>query len=114
MNFAVPTFEEAAKVALCVDSAIWGSNVHGSGALGSSFVQAPTLMKTGSIETRGSGRKLDGRRLQDYRKNACFTCYKVGCRPWKHQQNGAAANNFEVDGEVVSDETEEDSNYSEN
>lgn len=112
MKSTVTSFEEAAKIALPVDSAIWGvsSQVGGSGGDAAGAAQAPTPMEIGNFEDRGRSRKMEGQRLKDYRNNAYFTYHKVGCRPWKHQK-GAAANNFEVAGE---DDSEEHKNDSEN
>lgn len=116
MKSSVTSFEEAAKIALRVDSAIWGVTRNVAGGFPDSQGQAPTPMEIGNFENRGRGRKLDGQRLKDYRNNACFTCHKVGCRPWKHPKGAAATNNFEAFGEN-SDEgvngVEDDSDASE-
>lgn len=29
--------------------------------------------------------KMSEQRQKDLQNNACFTCHKSGCRPWKHQ-----------------------------
>lgn len=113
MKSTVATFDDAAKVALRVDSAIYGAGRPQAPAGSASPSQAPTPMEIGNVENRaGGGRRFEGQKLKDYRNNACFTCHKVGCRPWKHQRR-ASANNFEA-GEVMnqvpdSEELDEDS-----
>lgn len=97
MKSTVKIFEEASKIDMRVDSAIWGvTQNRGEGS--SSTGQGPTPMEIGNVENRGRGRGrlMDAKRIKYYRNNACFTCNKVGCRPWKHQSKGDAANNFEV------------------
>lgn len=95
MKSSVTTFEEAAKIALRVDSAIWGvTSQVGTSNNETIATQGPTPMEIGNMENSGRGRKLEGQRLKDYRNNACFTCHKVGCRPWKHKERVAATNNF--------------------
>ena len=98
LKSAATTFEHAAKIALRVDSAIWASlrprafGVHVG--VGSSS-DAPTTMEIGNME-RGRGR-MEGQRLTDYQKNACFKFHKDRCRPWKHDQKKSAANNMGVE-----------------
>jgi len=58
---------------LNVDSALFGAgmlNFQNSGGFSSSQY---TPMEIGNFEQRNKDRK----------KNACFKCHKVGCRPWK-------------------------------
>lgn len=110
MKSSVATFEEASKVALRVDSAIWGASIQSTeveGGASSRKGSGPTPMEISIVESggrQGRGPKLEGQLLTDYRNNACFTCHTVGCRPWKHQR-GAAANNCEALGHSPVDET---------
>lgn len=99
---AVTSFQDANKIALRVDSAIWGAKSSLSKEGGTS-AQAPTPMKIGIVkykrgQSKGIARRFEEQRLLDYKRNAFFTCHKVGCRPWKHKD--VAVNNFEAsDGE---------------
>lgn len=88
LKSAVTTFEDAAKIALRVDSAIWGNKMQGSGS--ASSAETPTPMEIGNLERR---RGSDTQRQEDMRNNACFKCHKAGCRPWKHAQKQPVANN---------------------
>lgn len=67
------TMQEASKIALNVDSALFGAGMfnfqYGGRFTGSQY----TPMEIGNVEHRNN----------DRRNNACFTCHKVGCRPWK-------------------------------
>lgn len=106
MKSNVATFEEAAKISLRVDSALWtmGKQGESSGRWnkatrinGVGVAQGTTPLEMGNVEQRGRRPKMEGKCLKGYQRNVCFTCDKVGCRPWKHRGN-ATANNFEVEG----------------
>lgn len=88
MKTTITSFQEAAKAAIRVDSALWSTD---RGAPSSSDV--PTPMEIGNVEKRRVG--FEDQSLQDYKNNACFTCHKVGCRPWKHTQKKPSVNNVE-------------------
>jgi len=65
---------------------------------------APQPMEIGNVERgahyRGKafkkGVKVKTQRQKDLDNNACFTCHKPGCRPWKHRDN-VDTNNAEAD-----------------
>lgn len=44
----------------------------------------PEPMEIGNKNVRSGARSKQ--RLEDFKNNACFTCPKEGCRPWKHRQ----------------------------
>lgn len=75
--------------------------------------KVPTPMEIDNFEHRGRRPKKEGRRLKDYKRNSCFTCHKVGCRPWKHLGN-VAANKFEVSDELEDEVPEGQSSDSKN
>ena len=106
MKAITTSFDEAAQIALRVDSALWSAGQHSlfgfQGYAGrpssSNNVQMP--MKIGNMEKKGDGvprQGMSSQRLKDLRNTACFICHKAGCRPWKHK-NEAAISNVEVDG----------------
>lgn len=80
-----------AKIALRVDSATWcvsSSRMRGSdGRQAGSAMPATTCIELDNVEREGSGSKrFEGQRVTDYRKRACFLCYKEGCRQWMHSK----------------------------
>ena len=82
LNSAVGTFEDATSVALRIDSALWTA---GQGCLpvsSSVQVEKPVPMEIGNFETLGT---KNSQRQNDLDKNACFTCHRIGCGPWKHK-----------------------------
>jgi len=102
MKSTASTFEEAAKIALRVDSALFAAGrMEARGSVGASpSKEAPTPMEIGNMETgRGGWRRYETtQREEDRRNNACFKCHKPGCRPWKHDKRsrGPGANNVGV------------------
>ena len=65
------TLEEASRIALNVDSAIFGSRSNSYYRY--QREQSPVPMEIGNMEQRNIDRA----------NNACFKCHKPGCRPWK-------------------------------
>lgn len=76
MKAGAQTMAEASRIALNVDSALFGAGMfrHQSGSPFPSSQHTP--MEIGNIEQRN----------KDRTNNACFRCHKVGCRPWKCAQ----------------------------
>lgn len=71
MKAGAQNINDASRIALNVDSALFGAGMFRfQGSMGNS---APTPMEIGNFEQRNT----------DWKKNACFKCHKVGCRPWK-------------------------------
>lgn len=66
------TMNEASRIALNVDSALFGAGMFNFQQGGGFTRTQYAPMEIGNIEQRDKDRK----------KNACFTCHKVGCRPW--------------------------------
>ena len=64
------TMNDASRIALNVDSAIFGAQRFIFTRNGEST--NPTPMEIGNIEQKNKDRK----------NNACFSCHKIGCRPW--------------------------------
>ena len=83
LKAGVTTMDEAARIALNVDGALFGAGIF-TQQLQSSR-SAPTPMEIGNVE---QDRQNEQREL-DRRNNACFKCHKVGCRPWKHKNKGS-------------------------
>ena len=89
------SFDQAAQVALSVDSAFFGAGMFNSWGGQSRNFSTPTYqpMEIGNIEKRqqhygGNGfrnNNLSEQRKRGLQNNACFTCHKPGYRPWKHQ-----------------------------
>lgn len=104
------SFEECARIALNVDSAIWrassGSRADGAqGNRGSTSNSMPTPMEVGNTEGSKRSRNQTEQRKRDIERGACFTCHQVGCRPWKHR--APAVNN--VDSKNTDETIESDS-----
>lgn len=76
-------FEDAAKIALHVDSALWSSHSYKS-TFGSDGVSNDT-MEIGNVQQRtplSEGQKRQ--RALDLKNNACVVCHTKNCRPWKY------------------------------
>ena len=82
----------ASQIALNVDSALYGTGLFNKRSYGG--VSGPQPMEIGNVEGgahyRGrSFKKAKKKKTQkeiDLANNACFTCHKKGCRPWKHNE----------------------------
>ncbi len=72
MKAGAQTMIEASRIALNVDSALFGAGMYYHRGFGSQPV-GPTPMEIGNFEQK----------RKDRRRNACFRCHKVGCRPYK-------------------------------
>lgn len=78
------SFEECARVALNVDSAIWGARrgQFGNGTLyDDGQPSRVTPMEIGNVNSSSQSRTLRNKKGAD--KGACYRCNKPGCRPWK-------------------------------
>lgn len=86
MKSGKTTFEEAARIALNVDSALCGVGMF-SGQSQTGFripsSDGPVPMDIGNIE-RSRGSRTSGRKR---RNNKCWVCKKEGCRSWKHSED---------------------------
>lgn len=91
------TLEAAAQISLRVDGAHWrsseasrfggpGTITSRNGAATSSAAagSAPTPMEISNMES--TQRQKLAQRKKDRENNACYTCHKVGCRPYKHKK----------------------------
>lgn len=91
--------EDASRIALSVDSALYGSGMfQGWGGQSSGIGgSGPQPMELGNVEkphyrrrsfkgNRG-GSKADEQKLKDRRNGACYVCHKVGCRASNHKEN---------------------------
>lgn len=73
-------FEDAAKIALRIDSALWSSTAYVTEATGS----RSDPMEIGNVQRRTP--RYDDRRRQkeqDIKNNCCVVCHTKHCRPWK-------------------------------
>ena len=79
--------DDAARIALNVDSALFGAGMFSGGFQYS----GPQRMDIGNLQssTRKSGSSLSGnqkwreQRKKDIENNACLKCHKGNCRPYK-------------------------------
>lgn len=62
-------------------------------------------MEIGNLEGKP---EMSLQRKKDLRNNACFTCHKAGCRPWKHGKKKPFIANMELAEEVANDSDEKD------
>jgi len=87
LKSGVQTLEQAARIALNVDSALYGAEMFSEGgqSRGNTSAEVPQPMDIGNLE-QGTRRRPSGQRNKDLENNACFKCHKVGCRPWKHRR----------------------------
>lgn len=87
----IETFEEASRIALNVDSVLR----HAQGMSSSEYCfgmnnhkdSNPTPMDLGNLQrerSSGTSHQMEQRK-EDMKNGACFTCHKLGCRPWKHR-----------------------------
>ena len=70
LNAGVQSINEASRITLNVDSALFGAGMYHAC---SKEASGPTLLEIGNFEQR----------KRDRERNACFKCHKVGCRPYK-------------------------------
>lgn len=82
-------FEDATKVALRVDSALWSSSHSRSSFATSSSTHDP--MEIGNVQKRTSEEQRRQRAL-DLKNNACVVCHTKHCRPWKCTKKGRLNN----------------------
>lgn len=98
MKSTVGNFEDATKIALRVDSALWGLTGQGQSGSASSG-SSPTPMEIGNMQG-GTKRPLtEAQKKQreiDRINNACFKCHTVGCRPYRCRHKKAQVNNTEI------------------
>lgn len=114
LKSTVATFEDATKIALLVDSALWreyqsGQNFSYGGQHGSAASSTnPTPMEIGNLQERGRRPLADKEKWQrqkDKQNNACFVCHTPNCRPYKCR--GSRINNKEIGKNSRNQETEE-------
>ena len=101
----VPTFEEAAKVALRVDGAIIGAE-------GGAADDGPTPMEVGNM--RGGPSKWDKQKQDDFYNNRCFSCHKKDCRPWKCGKKKSKANVNNNEAKAANEKPENEGSVDEN
>lgn len=81
LKSGVSTFDEAASVALRIDSALWTAS-KSMGGSSNGQMNGPVPMEIGNFEKTST---RNDQRQEDLDRNSCFTCHRVGCRPWKHK-----------------------------
>lgn len=105
MKSTVTTFEEATKMALRVDSALWRESINWTGRIqnysdqhgSASNSSDPVPMEIGNVHGKKRmplTQEQRAQRARDTQNNACFTCHRKGCRPWKC--SATQLNNSEV------------------
>lgn len=78
----VNTFDECARVALNIYSALWRAKKQ---SCGSQSDHVPSAMEIGNVLKAQHGKRSKCQRKQrqkDMESEACFVCNKVGCRPY--------------------------------
>lgn len=89
------SFEECARIALNVDSAIWRAKGGPSIFHHNSFdKRGPTAMEIGNINGVPPSKAQREQRKKDLEDGACFRCHKAGCRPWKCRER--RVNNIDI------------------
>ena len=104
----------ASQIALNVDNAIYGAGMFNRGFYGGAGASGPQPMEIGNVEDgshyRGKAFKKGKKKTQrqkDIENNACFTCHKRGCRPWKHNDGAVDVSNATANTGSVSDSESE-------
>lgn len=106
-------FDEATKIAMRVEAAFSGTAIDEQVLEGDQEASGHDAMEIGNAE--GSYKGKDKQRLLEIKNNACFTCHKRGCRPWKHRRNsstttrGSVTNLEDNDVESIFDHVDSDS-----
>lgn len=81
------SFEDCARVALNIDSAIWRAKRGPNGFYNNSqdYGNTPVPMEIGNVNAgpSKSHQEQQQQRKRDLSRGVCFKCHKVGCRPWK-------------------------------
>ena len=104
----------ASTIALNVDNAIFGAGMFNRSSYGGGA--GPQPMDIGNVEGgshyRGksfkNGKKtMKNQREKDLANNACFTCHKKGCRPWKCGERTVDVTNTVAQSAAVSDSESE-------
>lgn len=91
------TFEECARVALNVDSALWRARKGNPVNYSNNYSSEATPMEIGNISRTNPPltKAQKEQRKKDRDLGACFKCHKVGCRPYKCGR-GPRINNLDV------------------
>ena len=78
-------FEECARMALNVDSAIWGARrtLEPFTPTRQNAGSTHTPMEIGNVNGSGSSQPQREQRRKDLMTGSCFKCHKKGCRPWR-------------------------------
>lgn len=116
LKSTVTTFQDATKIVLRVDSALWRENQSGQrqtfingGQQGSSASSTnPPPMEIGNLQGRGRRPLTDAekmKRQKDKQNNACFVCRTPNCRP--HEFRWSRNNNTEIGKYSSKQESEE-------
>lgn len=127
MKTTVNTFEEATKIALRVDSALWKEKSAEKGGFynsrgqrgGASSSSDPSPMEIGNIQGRNRKTLTDEEKRQriiDRQNNACYRCHKKNCRPYKCRpfvtNNAEIENNNRSEAEIQAEADLSDSDLS--
>lgn len=127
MKSRADNFEDSARVALNVDSALCQAGIprtnNGRGYFSHktecSSEAVPMEIENIQTQSTRSNVQMREQRKSDMEKGACFTCHTEGCRPWKHKKANlnhiqADENGSNIDLDIKQGETVENSSGSEN
>lgn len=81
------TFDDCARVALNVDSALWRARKESFGLFSNhgNHNSGPNPMEIGNVSGRPLSPGQCEQRRTDLKNGACFKCHKRSCRPWRCQ-----------------------------
>lgn len=102
------SFEDCARIALNIDSAIWGAKRNSFYVASTPHRDGVVPMEIGNLNGAISSKAQREQRRKDLIKGACFKCHKEGCRPWKC--NPTEINNVQTgstEGVILSDSENE-------
>ena len=112
-------FENAAQIALTVDSALFSMNRYYQSNFVAGPSSGPQPMDIGNVESnthyrgksfkpKGRGGGMNKQRMNDLKRGLCYVCHEPGCRSWKHYNgdNDVKGNNVHASSSRSDSESE--------
>lgn len=99
------TFDEAANIALRIDSALWSTSVSQVNfSRRDTDTSGPVPMEIGNVQRSRLTEEQRRQRATDLKNNACTRCHTKKCRPWicskAESSQKHRVNNFQVTNEL--------------